>query len=181
MNTLALQYTLSYSFLFSWLCRTLFWTDLGFFFLCLHLAVHKNWTVSMLIHSCSFGLIRSQLLTLSKPRKTRHCLPCLRRNRSMVLFCSGALLQGHWFPKAGSLCWHADSFKLCLTEQPRAINHLTSMWNDAVSQAEERENDLSHVCSSYPIRQPWNCYHAHDSVFSLIIKICSVERISSSH
>lgn len=93
----------------------------------------------MLIHSCSFGLVRSQLLTLSKPRRTRHCLPCLRRNRSMVLFCSGALLQGHWFPKAGSLCWHADSFKSCLTEQPRAINHLTSMWNDAVSQAEERK------------------------------------------
>lgn len=116
-----------------------------------------------------------------KASRTHHCLPCLRQNRSMVLFCSGTLLQGHWFPKAGSLCWHADSFKLCLTEQPRAINHLTSMWNDAVSQTEEREKDLSHVCSSYPIRQPWNCYHAHDSVFSLVIKICSIQRSYSFH
>ncbi len=135
-------------------------------FLMFILALHKNRILILLIHGCSFGLVCLHLLTLSKPRRTRRCLLCLRRNRSVVLFCSGTMLQGHWFPKAGSLFWHADSFKLCLTEQPRAINHLTSMWNDAVSQTEEREKDLSHVCSSYPIRQPWNCYHAHDSVFS---------------
>ncbi len=105
------------------------------------------------------------LTYLSKPRRTRRCLLCLRRNRSVVLFCSGTMLQGHWFPKAGSLFWHADSFKLCLTEQPGQL----IIWlacGMMLYHRQRREKDLSHVCSSYPIRQPWNCYHAHDSVFS---------------
>lgn len=177
MYTLALHCTLSLS---SFPYFVIYFSE-RIWFLMFTLALHKNRILSMLIHGCSFGLVCLHLLTLSKPRRPCRCLPCLRRNRSVVLFCSGTLLQGHWFPKAGSLYWHADSFKLCLTEQPRAINHLTSMWNDAVSQTEEREKDLSLVCASYPIRQPWNCYHANDSVFSLVIKICSIQRNSSFH
>lgn len=172
MYTLALYCTLSLSsFPYSVICFSK-----RIWFVMFTLPFHKNWILSMLIRCCSFGLVCLYILTLSKPRRTHHCLPCLRRNRSVVLFCSGTLLQGHWFPKAGSLCWHADSFKLCLTEQPRAINHLNSMWNDAVSQTEETHLlFLSNSPTMKLLSCPWqrifpcnkNLLHTEELLFSL--------------
>ncbi len=68
-------------------------------FLMFILALHKNRILILLIHGCSFGLVCLHLLTLSKPRRTRRCLPCLRRNRSVVCSVAAQCSKGTDFQR----------------------------------------------------------------------------------